>query len=126
MAGLVGIRPAPTLQAMTFTDNAEASRYELTVDGVVAGYVEYHDRGRRRSLNHTVIEPAYEGQGLGSTLARAVLDDARSRGLDVLPYCPFVRSYIDRHRETYLDLVPAADRAKFELDQPPGLVTGPG
>ena len=100
---------------MAFTDNAEASRYELTIDGVVAGYVEYHDRGNRRSLNHTVVEPAYEGQGLGSQLARGALDDARARGLDVLPYCPFIRSYIARHRDAYLDLVPEADRAKFDL-----------
>jgi uncharacterized protein len=99
----------------TVTDNAEAHRYELTVEGEVAGYVEYHDNGTRRSMNHTVIEPAYEGQGLGSTLAKAVLEDARGRGLAVLPYCPFIRSYIDRHRDTYLDLVPEADRAKFEL-----------
>ena len=100
---------------MTFTDNAEASRYELIIDGVVAGYVEYHDRGNRRSLNHTVVKPAYEGQGLGSKLARGALDDARARGFDVLPYCPFIRSYIDRHRDTYVDLVPEADRAKFDL-----------
>ena len=101
---------------MTITDNHEASRYELTVDGEVAGYVEYHDHGNRRSLNHTVIEPAYEGQGLGSKLASGVLDDARARGLDVLPYCPFIRSYIARHRDTYLDLVPEPDRAKFDLE----------
>ena len=100
---------------MTVTDNADQHRYELTVDGAVAGYVEYHDRGSRRSMMHTVIEPEYEGQGLGSQLARAVLDDARSRGLDVLPYCPFIRSYIDRHREQYVDLVPADDRATFDL-----------
>lgn len=97
------------------TDNAEAHRYEITVDGAAAGFIDYHDRGERRSLNHTQIDPAYEGQGLASTIARAALDDIRSRGLVVLPYCPFVRSYIDRHRDEYLDLVPEPDRAKFQL-----------
>lgn len=100
---------------MTVTDNAEQHRYELTVDGEVAGYVEYHDRGRRRSMMHTVVEPAFEGQGLGSKLARAVLDDARAQGLDVLPHCPFIRSFIARHRDEYVDLVPGDDRAEFDL-----------
>jgi len=99
----------------TVTDNAEGHRYEITVDGTVAGFIDYHDRGERRALNHTEIDPAYEGQGLASTIARAALDDIRSRGLVVLPYCPFVRSYIDRHRDEYLDLVPEADRDKFQL-----------
>jgi len=99
----------------TVTDNAEAHRYEITVDGAVAGFIDYHDRGQRRALNHTEIDPAYEGQGLASTIARAALDDIRSRGLVVLPFCPFVRSFIDRHREEYLDLVPEADREKFQL-----------
>ena len=100
---------------MSVTDNADGRRYELTIDGEVAGYVEDHDHGRRRSMLHTVVEPAYEGQGLGSQLARAVLDDARQRGLDVLPHCPFIRSFIARHRDEYVDLVPDGDRAAFDL-----------
>jgi predicted GNAT family acetyltransferase len=100
---------------MTVTDNAENQRYELAIDGAVAGYVDYHDRGNRRSLNHTVVEPAYEGQGLGSQLARGALDDIRTRGLEVLPYCPFIRSFIARHKDEYVDLVPEGERAKFDL-----------
>jgi len=98
------------------TDNAEQSRYEITVEGKVAGFIDYHDHGERRALNHTEIDTSYEGQGLGSIIVRAALDDIRERGKVVLPYCPFVRSYIDRHREDYLDLVPAAERSTFDLD----------
>ena len=97
------------------TDNPSEHRFEISVDGAPAGYVDYHDRGKRRSFTHTVIDDAYEGQGLGSKLVRSVLDDARAHGFDVLPHCPFVRSYIDRHRDDYLDLVPEADRAQFDL-----------
>src|SRR3954469_20780442 len=97
------------------TDNSEGHRYEIAVDGAVAGFIDYHDRGERRALNHTEIDPAYEGQGLASTIGRAALGTARSPGKVVLPYCPFVRSYIDRHRDDYLDLVPEADRDKFQL-----------
>ena len=97
------------------TDNAEQHRYEITVDGNVAGFIDYHDRGERRALNHTEIDPAYEGQGLAGAITRAALDDIRARGKVVLPYCPYVRSFIDKHRDEYVDLVPEADRDKFDL-----------
>jgi len=45
---------------------------------------------------------------------RTALLEARSDGLSVLPFCPFVRSYIAGHTE-YLDLVPEDMRAKFDL-----------
>src|SRR3954453_839753 len=97
------------------TDNSERHRDEIAVDGAVAGFIYYHDRGERRALNHTEIDAAYEGQGLASTIARAALDDIREHGKVVLPFCPFVRSYIDKPRDDYLDLVPTADREKFHL-----------
>ena len=37
-----------------------------------------------------------------------------SEGLAVLPFCPFVNEWMKRHPE-YVDLVPAAYRANFEL-----------
>lgn len=97
------------------TDRAEEHRYEISVDGKLAGFIDYHDNGQRRALNHTEIDSAYEGKGLASTIARAALDDVRAKGKVVLPFCPFVRSYIDKHRDDYLDLVPDADRDKFNL-----------
>ena len=96
-------------------DDAEAHRFEILVDGTVAGFAEYHDHGNRRTFTHTVIDDAFEGQGLGSQLVRHVLDDARSSGKDVIPVCPFVRSYIAGHRDQYVDLVPESDRGKFDL-----------
>lgn len=92
----------------------DQQRYEIVVDGEVAGYSEYHDHSGRRSFTHTVVEPAYEGQGLASTLVRAALDDTREHGLAVLPYCPYVREWLTRHPD-YADLVPASERARFDL-----------
>jgi predicted GNAT family acetyltransferase len=63
---------------------------------------------------HTVIEPRFEGRGLGSLLARGALDATREAGFRVLPFCPFIRGYIERH-PAYLDLVPAERRAEFTL-----------
>src|SRR4051812_26321894 len=91
-------------------DNAELHRFEIVVGDVVAGFAEYHDHAGRRTFTHTVIDDAYEGQGLGSILVRSALDAARERGLEVIPVCPFVRSYIARHPDKYVDLVPAPMR----------------
>lgn len=100
---------------MEISDNASAQRYEVHVDGRLAGYAEYHDRGDRRAFTHTVVEDEFEGQGIGSKLARFVLDDSRANRRAVLPYCTFIRGYIDRHRDDYLDLVPVDERPKFDL-----------
>jgi predicted GNAT family acetyltransferase len=63
---------------------------------------------------HTEIDQAFEGQGLGSRLIGFALDDASRRELAVLPFCPFVRAYIERH-PSYLELVPASRRKAFGL-----------
>jgi uncharacterized protein len=96
------------------TDDREAERYVIAVDGEPAGFAQYSDRGRAISFVHTEIDDRFEGQGLGGRLVSAALDDVRSRGLAVLPFCPFVRGYIARHHE-YLDLVPETQRSQFGL-----------
>ena len=69
-----------------------------------AGFVAYRADGEVRVVTHTEVDDAVEGRGVGSALARAVLDDARQQGLSVRPDCRFVRSWIERH-EDYQDLV---------------------
>jgi predicted GNAT family acetyltransferase len=77
-------------------DRREASRYELTVDGALAGTVAYHDRSTSRILDHTHVDPAFAGRGLGSRLAAAVLDDALDRGMAVVVRCPFLRAFLEQ------------------------------
>jgi predicted GNAT family acetyltransferase len=95
-------------------DVPERSRFEIRVDGEVAGFAEYRRRPGLIAFIHTLIDPRFEGQGLASQLVRTALSEARSQGLSVLPFCPFVRAYIAGHTQ-YLDLVPEDMRAKFEL-----------
>ena len=95
-------------------DAPERSRFEIRVDGEVAGFSEYRRRPGLIAFIHTLTDPRFEGQGLGSELVRTALSQARSDGLSVLPFCPFVRAYIARHTE-YLDLVPEDMRHKFDL-----------
>lgn len=95
-------------------DAPERERYEIRVDGELAGFATYKVRPDQIAFRHTEIDDCFEGRGLGSRLIAFALDDARERGLAVLPFCPFVKAYIQRHRE-YADLVPEDRRAEFEL-----------
>jgi predicted GNAT family acetyltransferase len=87
-------------------DNEDKQRFEGVVDGDVAGYVRYHRRATDGAvvLIHTEVDPAYEGEGVGSALAKATLDRLRAEGSTVVARCPFVAGYIKRHPE-YADLL---------------------
>ena len=89
---------------LTVRDNAAASRYEVLEGDKALGEVLYRQRGERMVLLHTVVLPYAEGGGVGSQLVAGALDDIRARGLRVVPLCPFVAAYIQRHPE-YGDLV---------------------
>jgi len=92
----------------------EGSRFEIRVDGETAGFAAYHRRPGVIAFVHTEIDPRFEGQGLASQLIKTALSQARAEGAAVLPFCPFVRSYIAGHSD-YLDLVPSDMRAEFQL-----------
>jgi len=94
---------------VTVADNADALRFELRLSGQVAGYVTYRDLPSGRAFEHTVIAPEFEGLGLASQLIRHALAETGSAGLRVLPFCPFVRAYIQRHPD-YLTLVDQPQR----------------
>ena len=98
-------------------DNQAESRFEIHVGGERAGLVQYRipDHGAAViSLLHTEVDDRFQGMGLAGKLARAVLDSARERGLEVLPYCRYINSWIAKHPD-YTDLVPEDKRAEFGL-----------
>jgi predicted GNAT family acetyltransferase len=85
------------------TDNKQQSRYELEVEGGTA-VLQYMERDGALYLTHTEVPPELEGQGIGGRIVKHALDDARSRGVKVAPWCPFVRAYVERHPE-YKEIV---------------------
>ena len=85
------------------TDNMIRNRYEMLVDGQTA-FVAYRRQEYRITLVHTEVPQALSGRGIGSALARAVLDDVRRRGLHVVTECEFIAGYVERH-PAYADLV---------------------
>ncbi|WP_026414706.1 GNAT family N-acetyltransferase [Actinomadura oligospora] len=87
-------------------DAPDQSRYEITVDGELAGFAEYELRAKGRIVvfTHTETLPGFEGQGVGGALARGALDDVRAGGRTLIPLCPFIKGWIEKHPD-YQDLV---------------------
>ncbi|MEY4230191.1 MAG: hypothetical protein RLZZ362_1040 [Actinomycetota bacterium] len=88
----------------TVTDNRSRSRYELLIDGQIAGVADYVDDGHCVVLPHTLVEHEQRGKGLAAVVVRHALDDLRARGRAVVPSCWYVQRFIDEHPE-YADLV---------------------
>lgn len=82
---------------ITHEIDGDHGRYHLFVDGAEAGELDHRTIDGRRAFTHTGIRDEFEGQGLAGKLARRVLDDARAEGLQIVPLCPFVASYLERH-----------------------------
>jgi predicted GNAT family acetyltransferase len=93
-------------------DAPDDRRFELRVDGALAGFAEYRMRPGRIAFTHTEVDDRFQGRGLAGRLARAALDSARDRGLEVTPLCPYIADYIRRHPE-YVPLVDDRHRAEF-------------
>jgi predicted GNAT family acetyltransferase len=96
------------------SDNKEQSRFEIHVDGELAGQLEYRLARGLRILPHTEIDERFEGRGLAGQLVAFALSTARAEGEHVMPLCPFVRKYLHEHPEE-IDLVRDVDRASYGL-----------
>jgi predicted GNAT family acetyltransferase len=95
-------------------DAPDHERYELSIDGEVVGFTVYRVRPGLIAFVHTEVDERLQGRGLADRLIRFALQDARARGLAVLPFCPFVKAFIERHRE-FVTLVPDTYREQFGL-----------
>jgi uncharacterized protein len=101
-------------ESIEVADAPDRERYELSVEGEVVGFTSYRARPGLIAFFHTEVDERVQGRGLGDRLIRFALEDARARELEVLPFCPFVKAFIERHRE-FAALVPAAYREQFDL-----------
>jgi predicted GNAT family acetyltransferase len=96
-------------EAIVVSDSQQKRQFEARIDGELVGHAVYLRRPGVIAFVHTEVENAWEGRGIGSTLIRVALDEARAKDLRVIAVCPFVASWIDRH-PAYQDLlyVPAS------------------
>ena len=87
--------------------NESAHRFEATLDGVQAGFIDYRVHDGQIVLMHTETDPAFAGRGVGSALAVNALSDIRARGEKAVVYCPFIKSYLAKHPGEWDDVVAA-------------------
>jgi predicted GNAT family acetyltransferase len=78
--------------------SASNSRYEVTVDGQLAGFVDYVERGDAIRFTHTETLDEFRGKGLGEVVAGFAIADAVARDLRIVPVCPYIARYLRRHQ----------------------------
>ncbi len=105
-----GPGPTPSLDlqvpnpAVIVSDVPEKQRFEATLDGALAARAEYVLADDLIIFPHTEVNPGFDGRGVAATLVRQSLDEARRRGLTVIPLCPFYQGWIQRHPQ-YQDVL---------------------
>jgi predicted GNAT family acetyltransferase len=91
-------------------DHPLGGHIDAVIDGATAGSAYYRIVEGRVVVTHTEVKDQFEGNGVGSAIARTLLDQIRTNGQQIVPLCPFFAGYIERHPE-YEDLV---DRDTYE------------
>lgn len=99
-----GMGMANAANEVSVVDAEDRRRFELFLDGELAAFCDYVLADGVLALTHAETLVEYRGRGLAGILTRTALDSARERGLRVRPICPYVVTYIERHRD-YADLV---------------------
>jgi len=94
----------------TVEDRPDERRYVLLDGDAEIGEESYVDSGDERIVFHTFVADSHAGQGLASVLVRAVVDDIVTRGMKVVPVCPYVKAWLPKHPE-YGEHVIAPTRA---------------
>ncbi len=95
----------PTPESAYRVDHDDAERaYTISIGDQVVGRLDYRRAGQVLTLIHTEVDPDRQGQGVASVLVRQALVDVRARGLRVVPTCPYVATWLDRHPD-FADLV---------------------
>lgn len=92
------------MNELSVADNPAGLRYELWLDGELAGWIDYALNGDTTALLHTEVRPSHRERGLATRLVHDALEHVREHDRRLRPLCPFVAAYVRKHPE-YGDLV---------------------
>jgi uncharacterized protein len=86
--------------------------FAIEVEGKPVGLTAFADRNGQRIFYHTEVDDAFGGRGLGTLVIAEALTATHADGLRIVPVCPMVRAYVDKHPE-YAGDVDAPTREVF-------------
>ncbi len=95
-------------------DNPDSHRFEIDLGDAIA-IAEYTLPKGIIMFTHTEVPSSHEGKGVGTALIRAGLNEARRRGLKVIPICPFFAAYMKGHPEEH-DLLDPTWRGRLGVE----------
>lgn len=80
------------------SDNGRNGIFKAIIDGKEIGEMTYVRTSEHRiSIDHTGVNPAYEGKGVGSKLFNKATEFARQNNLKIIPVCSFVKVLFRRN-----------------------------
>lgn len=78
--------------------NSKQSRFELDVDGQMA-VADCIASPNEWVVTHVEVPIALRGDGVASQLAAGIVEHARREKGKIVPVCPFMATYFERHPE---------------------------
>ena len=76
-----------------------ANRFEVLLENGQTAYLNYNEFENSLNLSHTYVPQSFERKGIAATIVKFALDYARKNNLYIIPSCPYVAAYIERHPE---------------------------
>lgn len=74
--------------------------FEAIEEGIEAGKMTYTWAGDSKFIiDHTEVNPDFNGKGVGKKLVMAAVEYARTNNLKIIPLCPFAKSVFDKVEE---------------------------
>ncbi len=73
--------------------------FKAEEDGIEAGLMTYFNQPQKMVIDHTEVNPDFEGQGIGRSMVMEAVEYARKNDIKILPLCPFAKSVFNRTPE---------------------------
>lgn len=86
-------------------ESGEKGSFYIKENGQKSALMTYKKSGRNEiTIDHTEVDEAMQGKGLGKQMVSAAVEYARENDIKIVPVCPFVKEIIDKTSE-YQDVL---------------------